>query len=1354
MKKIEVPHSKEGGTYDEYQKSMTDRYLKCIHGLETSAQQLSSECKSQITQLIQKHNSYKEEEESKLKVILDSMKTTSVSFEDLKQQVIEIGENILNHTKELKSTSMDLYQKSFDQLQPQIDKIYVDLKDQLPMIEPQYSNRLPTTIKSLNELFVKNKQQMEKMFDSFIENAQKSAQDNVDEFLKRSDDWRTNRFETVFNDAKNKLDPLKQLEYGTIFEDFYREQAKFTLVFQKILQNYTIIMPPDKFTTKDVDDWWNKTEEMLQFHTNFINQFTTKITDHLNTNILVNSNLLQDVEAELQQLKGDSEAANAIAELTPLHKHSQKLNAIFIEKLTKFWDTKRTILRKGFEALHNFILPIVQRYEKYINDTENCFNDANKNITTATEKSRAELTKLETQFSEKEAEIQILANEKDINQAVTVCKGLLDSIEKEYRTSYDKIVEIYDEQPEKVKKFFEEGETELLNTLKLRKTTAAPELEGIVKGANSHQRIPPVRKGSAIMRRPKLKDLKLNIFIFGSQNGAKFEEIEPITLIPELDESSEEQNNQQNQKGKGKGKSPAPKPKKPAKTPTKNTKGKKGAIDEEYEMPEFSLTTSIPKIDDHVAIEVYTPQNSEVSNWVNDFRKSVICSINDYFTEIVYKVQYKVERNKAANELNERMRTHAPRLSQLELNTAKTRVLQIESRKMLLEKHFHHSAATFNKTLQIIEPSIEQYKQSMFAKIEEMRPLIVKISEIHSVQHFVELEQEFKICENHFLQVYEEEKKKEKELVTSLESSFKQINDRFIETVLNQDSYSNDERTNAMAYFDKMNAQVSNIYNALNEKITNASNEIDNKYQQLSEEFQQLIPKHTIDVTFIEALNSQQHVAKQKYDTLCFRNRQQEQEIDSLIAQLNEALKSEEEPQQLIITEFEAIERLRIALVKRGKYLMVMKSEISHDPIGFAIDLENTVTNAEHEKEEKDKDKKNKRQGKKPNTSKPKISSKKANADQDSMGTMQGQIDQIGNQLIQGATKTITDYFTQLKTTKSAIVRTNEIKPNQPECIESLKQAWQKQIENTPQIFASSGLKYRTQVSQSLALTRQAIVLIYDAVDKYYIDKLGVLSAESKDNFQKKMVELRQKRDEHKNMLTPKLSDSNNVQILKNLYTAEDERRKSELSLITGYENNIIDTEKNVMNMFTSHLPQITQSLMSLFDKFPLLEDLTPGPVDNEQRRTLKSLIKDKERKNMQLPDDPDRPFHVRQWPTLPLTMEPISSMIQNESQDQKESTRSSGRKSTKKPKKSDAKVAVEASMMPIIISIDTAMHRGVIVERNRAFEEYQGELKERVNAFESTITGLKEETQKFADFWVVSINHLCPRFVIPKDQK
>ncbi|EAX92806.1 hypothetical protein TVAG_448030 [Trichomonas vaginalis G3] len=83
--------------------------------------------------------------------------------------------------------------------------------------------------------------------------------------------------------------------------------------------------------------------------------------------------------------------------------------------------------------------------------------------------------------------------------------------------------------------------------------------------------------------------------------------------------------------------------------------------------------------------------------------------------------------------------------------------------------------------------------------------------------------------ENHFLSEYEEEKNKEKELVRSLESSFKQLNDRFIETVLAQDSYSNDERTNAMAYFDKMNNQVSNIYNALNEKINNASTEIEHK---------------------------------------------------------------------------------------------------------------------------------------------------------------------------------------------------------------------------------------------------------------------------------------------------------------------------------------------------------------------------------------------------------------------------------------------------------------------------------------------------------------------------------------------
>ncbi|EAX80109.1 hypothetical protein TVAG_534150 [Trichomonas vaginalis G3] len=251
------------------------------------------------------------------------------------------------------------------------------------------------------------------------------------------------------------------------------------------------------------------------------------------------------------------------------------------------------------------------------------------------------------------------------------------------------------------------------------------------------------------------------------------------------------------------------------------------------------------------------------------------------------------------------------------------------------------------------------------------------------------------------------------------------------------------------------------------------------------------------------------------------------------------------------------------------------------------------------------------------------------------------------------------------------------------------------------------------------------------------------------------MKELRTQRDQNVKALSPKLSDSNNISELKKLYNSEEERRKNELTVIQNYENSIIETEKNVMNMFTSHLPLITSSLMSLFDKFPLLEDLIPGPVANEERRTLKSLIKDKERKSMQLPDDQDRPFHVRQWPTLPLTMEPLSSMTsQTESQDQQTKEKNSGRKTVKKPKKSDAIKSVESAMMPIITSIDTSMYRGVIVERNRSFEEYQREMKSRVTSFETYINFMKEETQKFSEFWLKSINNLCPRFVIPKESK
>ena len=1359
MSNSSVARSSPNGTLSKYREKMTNQYLLSVENLKIEASNLAKNCQKQLSDFFTEFKKFEAEQKEKMDEIVSSMSTTQVPFEDLSQQISDIGDILIQESHNLQRKSLDLYDTTFAKLQPMIDKAFDDCKDIIPQIEPQYSDAMDFAVSQLNEQFLANKEKITELLDSFIVSAERIKQESSEEFLQRTDDWRANRFDTVFNNAKAKLDPLKQLEFGNLFDEFFQEQIKFTRCFKKSLQSFTIILPPDHFDEKDVEKWWQEVDEMLLSHANFINIYINKISDHLNEKSVENSNLIQSVEEELMSLKGEVDTQNALAELTPLHKHSQKINQVFIEKLTKYFDYKKANLRKVYETLHEFIVPIVQRYDKFIDDTKNSIQDVENRIKEESDKSEQTLSAFEMNLNEKEAEIQVLANEKDINQRIAQCKAILEKIEKEYRAYYDKIVAIYNGEPEAIKNIFDQSEMDLMNLLKVRKTAFAPEFENISRsGSSSKSRISMMRKQALKPKKFGKGKNQIDLFSFSTKNGAKFEELEPIKLIPVFEEFTDEPTTITNKKG-SKGKSPPKKPPKiPSKPSSKSSKSKKPPEEEEIEIPEFNFISSIPVFDNHLAIEVYMSTNDDLENWPNDIRVEVFGSINDFISETIQKVQYTDERIDLAEQLNERMRVHAPRLNSLDINVAKARVLQIESRKMKLEKYFHHGAATFNKGLTTIEAAITKYKETILNDVEELTPYIQKIGEIKSIPHFVIIEQDFKYTEKTFLAKYEEAKKNVNENIENYIKSFQATNDRFIDSVINQENtYSEEEKSVAMVYFDKMQKQVADIVAALKEKVAQASIEIDNKYQSIADEFQSLVPRNTADVTFIDNLANEQHQSKTKFDTLLFRNKQQEQEIDILLNYLEESLNTDIDPQTNILNNFESLERLRVALLKRAKYLGILRSEISYEPIGFSLDLSTPVQGVEFDSSAQgptDKKKGKTRNKSLPPKAKLALLQKKA-PEQENLTTMQGQIDQIGNLLIQYATKTATDYFANLKSTKTTIIRTNDIPPNQNECIEKVRTMWNTQIEGVEKVFESSRLRLRSQMAMAITLSREATTHIYKNYYNYYLNQCNAQLEQNEKELKEKLENFKVQREINKTMLTPKMADQNNLESLNSLVKKELTREKDEVKLIQDYETTVIEGERNIMTMFTSHIPVITTSVMSLYDKFPLFEDLNEGPIRNPQRKTLRELLKTKERKASSLPDDQERPFKVKQWPTLPYIMEPLASIqppVQPEqvSSSTKLPQASSSRKKSKKKEKEQQKT-VEIETMPVITTIDTQLHRGVIVERNRAFDTYQECLKTRTDEFRSFINKLKEESKQFAAYWETSIHSLSPKYIFPK---
>lgn len=1366
--------SSSNGVLIRYQEKLADKFLSLVSDFRENVRNESEKCIKQITEKMNDFFDFENKSVSKRNSIIDNLGSTATTFESLKENLEDIGVSVLESSKALRGDVIELYDRSFHVLRPVADRAYKNCSSYITQVPLQYADRLDREINTLNRNYLKNKQDLLTTLYNIELKVIKTNKEFCTRFDQKSDEWRDNKFSSLVDDSKNQLGSFEKVDFGSYFEDFYKEQGKFTLCFKKSLQNVTLISPPNNFSTDELNKWWSEVEEILELHSEFIKVYYTKISELVNEKNRVNSELLAKLETDLVDLKGETESSNALAELTPLFKQSQKYNSQMLEKINKYWEYKKDVLRKSFEAVKKFLEDVVINYNECITKTKGVKEGKDNQIKDLTDVSNEKVKNLENELDDKIGEIKLLVDQSKINACVNDCNNILEKIEKEYRDNYANVIKVIDGQSPEMVELYELYEAKILDILKLKKIAPEQELDSAsIATSDSARKGAKAGAGRASKKASKNKiDEKKSEDVpalFALEDGSKLEQIGTIEIIPEFGELPDDSDQLVNVKGKG-AKPPQGKQKK-TQAAKKKPGGKAKDADDDIEVPDFSITETLQKIDGNVSIHIYVPVSSDLFDWIDVLRKQVVSEIYRWHVSEVQGINSQEEKKVLADELNEKMRVHAPRAKSIELNVAQARTLQVESRKTQLERHIRQTVSQFNNRVSGIDGTIEKRKDILNAQIVNLRNFIVELGQQKSTSNFSQLSQSLHIADKQFTNTFENIKSDLIKEIESFATLTNASNERFVNTIQAFDSScTEEEREMCNKYFSKMSAQVDTVVEQLKEKTINLLNEINQERTSIVEEYDILLPVHKADVGFIEKLNYQFSDAKSKSDTLLFRNRQREEDVNIKLADVEKVQHEKTDNQTLLIHQLEELDSLRILLIKRAEYLSLIKSDLGTEQLSFTIDLSqeevvtpDVVEPLDDKKKSRPKPKRFEARDKGKKDDRTKSGAKNSLDSEERQGInapFQAQLDQIRDDLISNITKTATEYYSSLKGRKVGITRPGIIVPTQQELIESIQEKWGKRMAECSTVIERSCLNFRSQVLKASTTARIGIKIIYDSLGTYFTGIVNQSTSALQTSFNSDMQNLTDERNANKAALNPRITDRNNESFFVALVDRETDRSRREVALIQNFYNDILEVEKKASKLFVQKIGVVTSATLGLFDQFLLIDDLKPGRIEGVKRATMKELLKLKMRKEAGGPVNPDRQVVSRQWPALPAQLGPLQAY--SPSQTNKDDTSMvSSRSDSKKDKDKNKKKKVEKGdpqqdndIIRGPTSLDTPLHQGTIVERNRCYDEYEIALKKRLDDLNKFIKSLVDETSAFTAHWNKCIRSLRPDFQVFETEK
>lgn len=1330
-----IVHSAANGILARYQSRLTEQLNHLLNRLAVTSQAIASEANADITSKVHEFEYFRNESFGVTADIVENAGTSNNDYEDLKHQVQESNQAVIDRSIELRSECLSIYETSFKKLQPEIDAIFEESAEWRPQLPEHVAHRLEYEVHRLNRRYLETR----KSLVLTLYEAEMSSRARAEEFEKELEakrgDWMTHRHATSVEATKLALDIANRIDFGTLFEDFYRDQQKFTRCFKKNMQNVQLIAPPEHFSAEDLNRWWTEVTEVLEMHRNFVKIFLDKVKEKVDERSHQNQEMMTNLREQLVKLTDEKAADEEIAWLLPRQRLSDKYNNTFFERLNLYWTNREEALTAAFSSVKEFLEKLIHVFYQFNGEVTEDRKKMEEDMGSYDEEMKEKIEECENKIKEKVAEVNGAVSEKEIKAGIDKCKVFLNEIADQYRSFYMKCIDRIDKRRPFVMDRFEEREQELLEHLKMKKTAGPDEARADAAKTKKKPTSPRSPK------RLKSRDASLPPLSFKMMlgDGSKYEEEEPLLLIPATEDFIDEDPEPVSARGK-KGKKPPPR--KPAKR-----KGKQNEP-EELEMPEFKLFDVIPVIDGKPAIWVYIPEPSELEEYANPFRTAVVNRFHEVMTEAATEADYVDLRRELSTQLQERIRMHAPRTASMDLNVGEARISQLETRKIFIEKYFKQTSANFNKDYVKLKASIEQRKEKLASDCQELRKYVDNLGVQKNSRNLAELTQQYRAHEKSFDTMFQKVIQQMFSDISAVSNAIKGSNDRFMASVESKDPpFSTEEKELCTKYLERMNEGVNALLDELNQLTQATQDETEASRTEISQEYERLLPHHKMDLEFLESLARCQAEARSRYDSLCFKNRQSENDVILALNRVHDAQTLELPPQELINKQFEVIDLFRLIVIRRAKFLGILKSNISSEPILISIDLSaggDGLETPEARKKRLMSKQKSRSPGRQttPSNQPPRSESPPL----DLSGTLRSLIDMIGSDMMDQVRSISGEYYKKVKVRKFQITRA-EI-PNEPkDCLSEMKMKWEKIISNSDSIVQSSGEKLAGNVLESVKVVRESVRVIFDAIYKHYCDAISESEAELRKNFQKEIKAYAMKWETLKGKLTPQLSDPNQISVLKELVSNEQARAIEEANLLSSYYNTLIETENDGMRQFTSHLPVVVKAALQMFDGFVMGADLVNGRAENAERMTIMQMLKDQSRReNGKEPFDEKRPFRRREWPQLNVVMPGMEQVLMELGKTTSAASSRRGRKTATQKQKDEAEPEKTAQQT----SLDTGLNRGVIVEQNRVYEQYEQELNNRLASLKSEYSSAKLSADERTGNWRLCVLSLRPDWVFP----
>lgn len=1397
-------HSSLDGTLSNYQNKLSEKFL-CIIGqlqlqINTISKQNIFNLENRMKHFITKRDKFFNDQYQ----IIESISSTDEQFESLRNKLIIIKGKILDEFDSFKQDSLQIYGNSYQQITKSIEESIQSSKDIIHMIHPATSERLKNEVLKINTDYLNTKKDLIKSIYLIKNDILHQQESVINEFEKKKESWNSNQFVVLIERVKNKLYPLVPINYESLYKRFYTDQEKFSNCFKKAVADVSLIVPPAQFSYESISKWWCNVETLLECFDNFIKQFSNQFQAKLNQNIEENNQLISDLEKELFKLvnnmnnkEDDQKARLAIDELTFLSNTSEQINKQFYDKIQNYFNYRRDCLKKCFESIHNFYQKMIDSHQQYISQLSERETIEINEKEQLKSNSKSKIDKLEAEFLESKGKISILISEKEIDSETKHCKQILSQIEQEERNYFTNMSNIFEQQPSKVIQIFEQSEKVILEYLRVKKIIES-------KTSTNKQKQTRNNRSQSRQKGGRLKQPVPESFTIDC--GLIFESTEELTVIPTFNDFFDSPNFQssvekvvsksdKNEKGRRtsvgrKSSSSNLNSKSSSKGKSASKSGNQSKLSflgiefNEAMIPNFELNDVIPKIDDKISIWICLPTTDDLNDFFTQFKIVYLNNFYSIYEENLKKAKNEENKEKLTFELNEKLRVLHPRYSSIEVNIAEARKIKIESQKDQLELHFRRISMQFNSLVSKFKQKSDNNEEDVINEVEKLRGYIHDLNNQKNGRALTFHGENFKISDKLCQLKIENFFNSQEKSIDDFFNFFRAKNDRFKEACLNKNVInSEEEKKMALGYFESMDKQMNDIQKAFKTNFQSTTKRIENLHKEIFNSFENSFQFHQFDVKFIDENFSIQTEFNRKYDSLVSQNFHQEKEIQKILDEIDLMINKNvtfEDHQNKINTILNCLENLRAKIVNRSFFLKQLKSDIIIDTFAYKIDLNDNkdVKEMLPQKNELSEKPISKKSSTKLKSSKSKSSAKNQPKKEEHKNQIKtsGQVicfskmlEDLKLDFTSRLTKISQNYYSQYKTRKFENTRPDEIPPTQNDFLAKINEFWLNLTKSNDSILLESILKFRHQVSNALTKSKELEKLMFEIFVDFYITK----NEKEMNSFQNEIdIEKNgfdKEKEKNRSFLDMKISDENNNEILEKIIEEEEKRSQKEREFLTKIKSQLFEYEKNCIQFYISKLNFLTALSLSLFDKFVLIEDLVDGPTVENQRKTMKEMMKNKIRFSTFNSNISKRPFAIRSWQKViqytaqneencedlkdhEISEEKVKSKGEISEQNSKEALRPDSTKhSARKLKEAKNKKDKNSENEGDVKSFDTPIHRKVIIERNRAFSIFDEEIKQRAKKFNDFVNSMEKNEDDFNDYWKKVISTLRPDYCLPK---